>query len=205
MKNYYEILEVDKKASDEIIKLAYKSLVKKYHPDLKEGEEKRIAEEKIKQINEAYDTLSNPTLRSDYDNTLIEEKISPEQYYSLLNENKNLKSQINYMKNYYTSKYDVSNYSNQDYEQHNYNTDNSSNYNNNNYNYKKMSFFKSIIYSFSDSLKIIFALTLTFLIIFLFFKIPFLNDLLMNLFSKEFIIIIFVVIAFFLFFRNKEH
>ena len=40
MKNYYEILEVDKNASDEIIKVAYKALVKKYHPDLKEGTSK---------------------------------------------------------------------------------------------------------------------------------------------------------------------
>lgn len=36
MKNYYKILEVDKNASNEVIKVAYKSLVKKYHPDLKE-------------------------------------------------------------------------------------------------------------------------------------------------------------------------
>ena len=35
MKNYYKILEVHKNASDEIIKVAYKALVKKYHPDLK--------------------------------------------------------------------------------------------------------------------------------------------------------------------------
>ena len=55
MKNYYEILEVDKNASDEIIKVAYKALVKKYHPDLKEGNAKINAEDKIKQINEAYD------------------------------------------------------------------------------------------------------------------------------------------------------
>ena len=41
MKNYYEILEVDKNASDDMIKLAYKSLVKKYHPDLMNTEDKQ--------------------------------------------------------------------------------------------------------------------------------------------------------------------
>ena len=37
MKNYYEILEVDSKASPEVIEKAYKTLVKKYHPDLQNG------------------------------------------------------------------------------------------------------------------------------------------------------------------------
>ena len=55
MKNYYEILEVDKNASNDIIKVAYKSLVKKYHPDVKDGHDKKASEEKIKQINDAYD------------------------------------------------------------------------------------------------------------------------------------------------------
>ena len=41
MKNYYKILQVDKDASPEIIKVAYKLLVKKNHPDLREGEDKK--------------------------------------------------------------------------------------------------------------------------------------------------------------------
>ena len=40
-KNYYDILEVNKNASPEIIEKAYKTLVKKYHPDLQKNEEKR--------------------------------------------------------------------------------------------------------------------------------------------------------------------
>ena len=42
MKNYYEILEVNQKASSEVIEKAYKVLVKKYHPDLYNGEKRRV-------------------------------------------------------------------------------------------------------------------------------------------------------------------
>ena len=65
--NYYEILEVNKNASPEIIEKAYKTLVKKYHPDLQEDNLKNIYEEKIKKINEAYDILSNSEKRKNYD------------------------------------------------------------------------------------------------------------------------------------------
>ena len=53
MKNYYEILEVDSKASPEVIEKAYKTLVKKYHPDLQNAINKNEYEEKMKEINEA--------------------------------------------------------------------------------------------------------------------------------------------------------
>ena len=59
MKNYYEILEVDRKASPEVIDKAYKTLAKKYHPDLQDENNKNIYAEKMKEINEAYDVLSN--------------------------------------------------------------------------------------------------------------------------------------------------
>ena len=55
MKNYYEILEVDQKASKEVIEKAYKVLAKKYHPDLQEEKNRKNAEDKIKTINEAYE------------------------------------------------------------------------------------------------------------------------------------------------------
>ena len=48
MKNYYEILEVDSKASPEVIEKAYKTLVKKYHPDLQNAINKNEYEEKMK-------------------------------------------------------------------------------------------------------------------------------------------------------------
>ena len=70
MKNYYEILEVDKNASSEVIEKAYKALVKKYHPDLQPPEKKKLAEDKIKLINEAYDTLSNTEKKKAYDANL---------------------------------------------------------------------------------------------------------------------------------------
>lgn len=70
MKNYYEILEVNKKASKEIIDKAYKVLVKKYHPDLCSYSEKIYAEKKLKEINEAYRILSDDFLREQYNNEL---------------------------------------------------------------------------------------------------------------------------------------
>ena len=75
MKNYYEILEINEKASQEIIEKVYKVLVKKYHPDLQEtAEAKAKCEEKIKEINEAYDILSNSEKRAEYDAKLEQEK-----------------------------------------------------------------------------------------------------------------------------------
>ena len=67
MKNYYEILEVDRKASPEVIDKAYKTLAKKYHPDLQDENNKNIYAEKMKEINEAYDVLSNDYKKTTYD------------------------------------------------------------------------------------------------------------------------------------------
>lgn len=70
MKNYYEILEVNQKASKEVIEKAYKVLVKKYHPDLYTGAKKEYAEKKIKEINEAYNILADEFLKEQYDNEI---------------------------------------------------------------------------------------------------------------------------------------
>lgn len=75
MKNYYEILEVNPKASKEIIEKAYKVLIKKYHPDLYNGEKQRYAENKTKDINEAYKILSDEFLREQYDNELEKQEL----------------------------------------------------------------------------------------------------------------------------------
>ena len=74
MKDYYGILEVNEKASQEIIEKAYKTLVKKYHPDLYSSVQKRDAEKKLKDINEAYNILSDSFLRSQYDLELQRER-----------------------------------------------------------------------------------------------------------------------------------
>lgn len=70
MKNYYEILEVNDKASKEIIEKAYRVLAKKYHPDLYSSIEKNRNEKKLKELNEAYRVLSDDFLREQYDREL---------------------------------------------------------------------------------------------------------------------------------------
>lgn len=65
MKDYYEILGVSRDATEKEIKSAYKRLAKKYHPDLNPGN--KAAEEKFKEINEAYEVLSDPEKRKRYD------------------------------------------------------------------------------------------------------------------------------------------
>lgn len=89
MKNYYELLEVSEKASPEIIKKAYTTLVKKYHPDLQPDSEKKAAEEKIKEINEAYEILSDKVKREDYDRKLQAERITAEKVKAKINNNQN--------------------------------------------------------------------------------------------------------------------
>lgn len=64
-KNYYDLLEVSKNATDEEIKKSYKKLAKKYHPDLNPGNKE--AESKFKEISEAYAVLSDPDKRREYD------------------------------------------------------------------------------------------------------------------------------------------
>jgi curved DNA-binding protein len=66
-RDYYETLGVSKTASADEIKSAFRKLARKHHPDLAKAKEKAAAEEKFKQINEAYEVLSDPEKRSKYD------------------------------------------------------------------------------------------------------------------------------------------
>ena len=64
-RDYYEVLGVDKNADAGTIKRAYYQLAKKYHPDANPGD--KVAEEKFKEVNEAYEVLSDADKRAKYD------------------------------------------------------------------------------------------------------------------------------------------
>ncbi len=64
-RDYYEVLGVQNGASDDEIKKAFRKMSKKYHPDLNPGDKE--AEEKFKEVNEAYQVLSDPDKKSKYD------------------------------------------------------------------------------------------------------------------------------------------
>lgn len=93
---YYEILNIKINATDKEIKNAYRSLAKKYHPDTYKGN-KNVAEEKMKQINEAYDVLSNKELKDKYDEQFRAKQASP------IDETEYKKSYYNYETNEYRS------------------------------------------------------------------------------------------------------
>lgn len=103
MKDYYEILEVNPKASDEIIKKVYKIKVKQNHPDLFQGEEKKKAEEITKELTEAYDILSNDDKRNKYDLELKtqEEDTNYNKYENIIS---SLKEENEYLKEVIMSK-----------------------------------------------------------------------------------------------------
>ena len=201
MKNYYKILQVDKDASPEVIKVAYKLLVKKYHPDLKEGEEKKQAEEKIKVINDAYDILSDSTKRAEFDKTLINDTITPEQYNLIINENINLKKELTYFRNLYNKDiYSQPQHTNM-YSNYNMNTNDSSNNNVN-----KTIFNTDLIKNFiTEKIKTFIAIVITLLFLFILFNLPFIKSLIPEFLNSNYLfIIVFVLVGYIYFFRNKQ-
>lgn len=173
--NYYEILEIDKNASPEIIEKAYKTLVKKYHPDLQKNNLKNNYEEKIKKINEAYETLSNPEKREKYNLIIENNEISEENYNKLYNENINLKNEINLLKNNYNN---INNLKNYDNDKINYNYKNNQNIKKNKLelNYRKI---------LKDFIALIITIFIISMIVFILWQIPFTRNYFINLYNKN--------------------
>ena len=114
-KTYYDWLEVSPKASPEVIEKAYKALVLKYHPDLQKNNSTN-SEDILQKINEAYEVLSNPDKRANYDATLVNQFIPKQDYEKLKQELNELKNEQVTYQSYAQQEY----YNNQaqvDYEQ----------------------------------------------------------------------------------------
>lgn len=185
-KNYYQILEVDVNASFEVIEKAYKTLVKKYHPDLQENSLKNDSEEKLKLINEAYEVLSNEEKRKNYDLVLQQEEMEKEK----------IKEEEIY-KNFSNSSL-----------ANNIEKENNNNSNNNNINYinqieqaRKQAYYDAYIQdlknrgykirykkTWKDYLKNIIAFFLTILVLFLLFQVPFIKNFLVSIYEENLIV-----------------
>ena len=213
-KNYYEILEVDKNASSEIIDKAYKTLAKKYHPDLQDDIHKKEAEKNFKMINEAYEVLSNQEQRALYDQKIENTVISQDEYNEILKQNQSLKNQV---KNLQQQIYDNLTYSQNIHDAYNTNR----NHNNNHMvredqhvqsaQHKKNLQLKQQIHqarqqayqdaytqdmenrgytiqykkSFSDYLKSLISLAIVILILFLIFQLPFVKNYFIELYHTN--------------------
>ena len=66
-RDFYEVLGVAKDASEEDIKKAYRKLAMKFHPDRNQGDKAKQAEEKFKEVKEAYEVLTDESKRAAYD------------------------------------------------------------------------------------------------------------------------------------------
>lgn len=161
---HYEILGISKNASQEEIKSAYKKLIKKYHPDLYQGD-KSFAEKKAKEINAAYDVLSDENKKAEYDlsinpsyttNTTQTYNYTPPKYSSNYNP---YSSYSNYYKNRYSS---TNNYNNS----YNYNV-NRTQTNSYQQNDKKSAMYDQVYKRLGTNLSVILLVFIIYLIIFI--------------------------------------
>lgn len=205
-KNYYEILEVDKKASPELIKKSYNILAKRYHPDLQETNQKQTAEEKFKLINEAYEILSNEEKRKQYDFELYQKEIANNKITDeLLNENIILKNELRNLKQ-------NPNLTSQNYIKPNMQTDTEYSYNEQNYNNqikyqqelqkaREKAYYDAYIQDLKnrgykikykktpkDYLKSFISLVCTFIILFILCQIPFVKNIFVNMYYKNIVV-----------------
>lgn len=179
-KNYYNILEVNKNASPEIIEKAYKTLVKKYHPDLQNNNLKAEYEEKIKLINEAFEVLSNSEKRKNYDLNLKQNEVSIEDYNNLINENLKLKNKINYLENNLNNnKYINNNYSDNIQQKYN-DVINKAYYDAYIQDLKNRGYKIKYKKTFKEYLKSLISLFITIIIFLLIFQIPFIKNYFLN-------------------------
>ena len=216
-KSYYDWLEINKNASPEIIEKAYKTLAKKYHPDLQDPSKKQECEEILKHINEAYEVLSDKSKKEEYDNLLNEkqidiEKISREK--DILEEElRNLKnSQIN--NNQYTSSSDNADFNKNNIYSNTNTTENS--YKNSNFNNKdeynrllnesiQKAYYDAYIQdlknrgykirykkTFKDYLRIFITLIVIIIVFAIIIQLPFVQNYFINLYNENEIIRIFV-------------
>lgn len=205
-KNYYEILEVDKKASPELIKKSYNILAKRYHPDLQETNQKQTAEEKFKLINEAYEILSNEEKRKQYDFELYQKEIANNKITDeLLNENIILKNELRNLKQ-------NPNLTSQNYIKPNMQTDTEYSYNEQNYNNqikyqqelqkaREKAYYDAYIQDLKnrgykikykktpkDYLKSFISLVCTFIILFILWQIPFVKNIFVNMYHENIVV-----------------
>lgn len=198
MKNYYEELEVSRHASSEVINKAYKTLAKKYHPDSTK-ENKELAEERFKEISEAYETLSDTEKRKKYDEQLntFEPIIDVNKYNQLVKDNQFLSSEISRLKDNYsanysshqnTNTYSASHYANSTVNNiKNTTSNNTSRSTNQNKSYYEPSIIDIIKYKIDHWIKNLIAFVLTIFIVFILLcillYIPFTRDLLLKNFT----------------------
>ena len=192
-RNYYDILEINKNASPEIVEKAYKTLVKKYHPDLQDDISKKTAEAKMKELNEAYDVLSSPEKRELYNKELeqLEKEVQAKtqsqfngyEVYQQKLVKKEKEKELNEEKEIEYARQQVIRQT--QYEQEMQNAINKAYYDAYIQDLKKRGYKIKYRKSLKDYIKGIISIVLTIFILFLIFQIPFIKNFFYNLYQEN--------------------